>query len=57
MRSIKMLCALNKEQALSKSEIVGTIKTIVNGAEDMSGNKVINVLAKHNEYVIYDLIP
>lgn len=46
---------MNKEQALSKSEIVGTIKAIVNGAEYMSGNKVINVLAKHNEYVIYEI--
>jgi len=40
---------------LSKSDVVGTIMAIVNGAEDMSGNKVVNVLAKHNEYVIYEI--
>lgn len=40
---------------MSKSDIVESVKNIVNGAKDLSGNKVINVLAKHNEYVIYEI--
>lgn len=40
---------------MSKSEIVDSVKAIVSGADDMSGNKVVNVLAKHNEYVIYEI--
>lgn len=40
---------------LSKSDIVDSVKAIVSDAEDMSGNKVVNVLAKHNEYVIYEI--
>lgn len=40
---------------MSKSEIVASVKAIVSGAKDMSGNTVVNVLAKHNEYVIYEI--
>ncbi|MCI0594378.1 hypothetical protein, partial [Chromohalobacter sp.] len=40
---------------MSKSDIVDSVNDIVSGAEDMSGNKVVNVLAKHNEYVIYEI--
>ncbi len=40
---------------MSKSDIVTSIKAIVSGAVDMSGNTVVNVLAKHNEYVIYEI--
>ncbi|MCG9040563.1 hypothetical protein [Laribacter hongkongensis] len=38
-----------------KSDMVESIKAILIGAIDLSGNKVINVLAKYNEYVIYEI--
>lgn len=40
---------------MSKSEPVESVKALVVGAKDFSGNKVINVLAKHDEYVIYEI--
>lgn len=40
---------------MSKSDIVKNIKEITIGAKDLSGNKITNVLAKHNEYVIYEI--
>lgn len=40
---------------MSKTEVVDTIKAIVIGAEDLSGNTVANVFVKHNEYVIYEI--
>lgn len=46
---------INTGLKLSKSNVVESIKAIVNGATDISGNKVINVLAKHNEYAIYEI--
>lgn len=38
-----------------KSDVVENIKKIIIGANDMAGNKIINVLARHNEYVIYEI--
>jgi hypothetical protein len=49
------LCSKTKGNKLSKSIIVETINNIVVGAVDISDNKVISVLAKHNEYVIYEI--
>lgn len=40
---------------MSKSDIVESVKAIVIGGKDISENKIINVLAKHNEYVIYEI--
>ena len=44
-----------KIKEMSKTDTVESIKAIVSDAEDNSGNKVVNVLAKHNEYVIYEI--
>lgn len=38
-----------------KSKVEKTVAAIVIGAKDFSGNTVANVLAKHNEYVIYEI--
>ena len=40
---------------LSKSEATDKIKLIVNGGKDLSGNLVTNVLARGNEYAIYEI--
>lgn len=40
---------------MSKNDVVESIKNTVIGAKDMSGNKIVNVLAKHNEYAIYEI--
>ncbi|WP_419536551.1 hypothetical protein [Endozoicomonas sp.] len=40
---------------MSKSEVVESIKAVTVGSKDMSNNLIINVLAKHNEYAIYEI--
>lgn len=39
----------------TKTDVVASIKTITVGERDSSNNKVVNVLAKHNEFVIYEI--
>jgi len=40
---------------MEKTDIVESINKIIINDKDMSGNKIINVLVKQNEYVIYEI--
>lgn len=40
---------------MAKTEIKESINNIKIGEFDTSGNKIVNVLAKHNEYAIYEI--
>lgn len=44
-----------KVSTLNKSTVVEQINKINIGASDTAGHKVVNVLSKHNEFVIYEI--